>query len=118
VGNGHTLTVALDTDVAVDGQRAFVPNIGDVSFRPRLGAAFDYKGVAELRGGIQRIRYNDTFGLDLTPSIGAGLDLAQVSVDFSFGDFTGLTAQDLGYSYRISVQLRLEQPGLKRTGTD
>jgi len=118
VGNGHTLTVALDTDVAVDGQRAFVANIGDVSFRPRLGAAFDYKGVAELRGGIQRIRYNDTFGLDLTPSIGAGLDLAQVSVDFSFGDFAGLTAQDLGYSYRLSVQLRLEQPGLKRSETD
>ena len=114
VGNGHTLTVALDTDVAVDGQRAYVPNIGDVSFRPRLGAAFDYKGVAELRGGLQRIRYGDTFGLDLTPSIGAGLDLAQVSVDFSFGDFAGLTAQDLGYSYRISAQLRLEQPGLKR----
>ncbi|MFP4228270.1 MAG: PorV/PorQ family protein [Salinivenus sp.] len=118
VGNEHALTVALDADVAPDGQRAFVPNIGDVSIRPRLGAAFAYKGVAELRGGIQRIRYNDTFGLDLTPSVGAGLDLAQVSVDFSFGDFTGLTAQDLGYSYRISAQLRLEQPGLQREGAD
>ncbi|MFO8099794.1 MAG: PorV/PorQ family protein [Salinibacter sp.] len=118
VGTGHALTVALDADVAADGQRAFVPNIGDISIQPRLGAAFDYKGVAEVRGGIQRLRYNDTFGLDLTPSIGAGLDLAQVSVDVSFGDFTGLTAQDLGYSYRISAQLRLEQPGLKRDGAD
>ena len=118
VGDGHTLTAALDVDVAVDGQRAFVPNIGDVSFHPRLGTAFSYKGLVELRGGIQRIQYGDAVGLDVTPSVGAGLDLAQVSVDFSFGDFVGLTAQDLGYSYRISAQLRLEQPGLKRGGDD
>ena len=118
VGDGHRLTVGLDVDVAADGQRAFVPNIGDVSFRPRLGAAFRYAGGVELRGGLQRLQYGDAIGLDLTPSVGAGLDLQQVSVDFSFGDFAGLTAEDLGYSYRISAQLRLEQPGLKRGGTD
>jgi hypothetical protein len=118
VGDGHQLTVGLDVDVAVDGQRAFVPNVGDVSFHPRLGTAFRYAGVVELRGGVQRLQYGDAIGLDLTPSVGAGLDLEQVSVDFSFGDFTGLTARDLGYSYRISAQLRLEQPGLKRGGKE
>jgi long-subunit fatty acid transport protein len=118
VGDGHRLTASLDVDVAADGQRAFVPNIGDVSFHPRLGTAFRYAGVVELRGGLQRIQYGDAIGLDLTPSVGAGLDLAQVSVDFSFGDFAGLTAQDLGYSYRVSAQLRLEQPGLKRGGDE
>ena len=114
VGDGHELTVGLDVDVAVDGQRAFVPNIGDVSFHPRLGMAFRYAGVVELRGGIQRLQIGDPIGVDVTPSVGAGLDLEQVSVDFSFGDFAGLVAQDLGYSYRISAQLRLEQPGLER----
>ena len=114
VGDGHTLTVGLDVDVAVDGRRAFVPNIGDVSFRPRLGMAFRYAGVVELRGGVQRLQVGAPIGIDLTPSVGAGLDLEQVSVDFSFGDFAGLVADDLGYSYRISAQLRLEQPGLER----
>jgi hypothetical protein len=114
VGDGHTLTVGLDVDVAVDGQRAFVPNIGDVSFHPRLGAAFRYAGVVELRGGLRRLQVGDEIGVDLTPSVGAGLDLEQVSVDFSFGDFAGLVAEDLGFSYRISAQLRLEQPGLER----
>ena len=114
VGDGHTLTAGLDVDVAVDGQRAFVPNIGDVSFHPRLGMAFRYAGVVELRGGIQRLQIGDPIGVDVTPSVGAGLDLEQVSVDFSFGDFAGLVADDLGYSYRISAQLRLEQPGLER----
>jgi hypothetical protein len=106
--------VGLDVDVAVDGRRAFVPNIGDVSFRPRLGLAFRYAGVVELRGGVQRLQVGTPIGVDLTPSVGAGLDLAQVSVDFSFGDFAGIVADDLGYSYRISAQLRLEQPGLER----
>lgn len=114
VGSGHELTVSLDVDVAGDGQQAFVPNIGDVSFHPRLGAAFRYAEVVELRGGLQRVQIGEPIGVDLTPSVGAGLDLEQVSVDFSFGDFAGLVAQDLGYSYRISVQLRLEQPGLER----
>jgi hypothetical protein len=118
VGNGHRLTVGLDVDVAVEGRRAFAPNLGDVSFHPRLGTAFNYKGVAELRAGIQRLQYGEGIGLDLTPSVGAGLDLEQVSIDFSFGDFAGLTAEDLGYSYRISAQLRLEQPGLKRGGEE
>ncbi|WP_263792532.1 hypothetical protein [Salinibacter sp.] len=114
VGDGHTLTVGLDVDVAVDGRRAFVPNIGDVSFRPRLGMAYRYAGVVELRGGVQRLQVGDPIGVELTPSVGAGLDLEQVSVDFSFGDFAGLVADDLGYSYRLSAQLRLEQPGLER----
>ena len=114
VGDGHTLTAGLDVDVAVDGQRAFAPNIGDVSFHPRLGMAFRYAGVVELRGGLRRLQVGEPIGVDLTPSVGAGLDLEQVSVDVSFGDFAGLVAEDLGYSYRISAQLRLEQPGLKR----
>jgi hypothetical protein len=118
VGNGHRLTVGLDVDVAVEGRRAFVPNVGDVSFHPRLGAAFQYRGVAELRAGVQRLQYGNGIGLDAAPSLGAGLDLDQFSFDFSFGDFVGLAADDLGFSYRISAQLRLEQPGLKRGGED
>ena len=118
VGDGHRLTVGLDVDVSVDGRRAFVPNVGDVSFHPRLGAAFQYRGVAELRAGVQRLQYGSGIGLDMAPSVGAGLDLAQFSVDFSFGDFAGLAAEDLGFSYRISAQLRLEQPGLRRSGED
>jgi hypothetical protein len=74
--------------------------------------------VAELRAGVHRLQYGDNIGLDLTPSVGAGLDIEQFSIDFSFGDFAGLTAEDLGYSYRISAQLRLEQPGLKRGGEE
>lgn len=114
VGAGHEVTVGLDVDVAAEGRRAFALNVGDLSLHPRLGAAFRYAGVVELRGGLQRLQVGDPIGVDVTPSVGAGLDLEQVSIDFSFGDFAGLVAQDLGFSYRISAQLRLEQPGLER----
>jgi hypothetical protein len=111
----HQVSVGLDMDVAFDGQQAFAPNIGDVSFHPRAGGAFSYKGVAELRAGISRVQVGDAIGFDVSPTIGAGLDLDQVSLDVSFGDFAGITADDLGFTYRISAQLRLEQPNLKRS---
>ena len=114
----HQVSVGLDVDLAFDGQQAFAPNIGDVSFHPRLGGAFSYKGVAELRAGISRLQTGDAIGFDVSPTVGAGVDLDQVSLDVSFGDFTGITADDLGFTYRISAQLRLEQPNLRRGGAE
>ncbi|NBB75620.1 MAG: PorV/PorQ family protein [Bacteroidetes bacterium] len=116
IGTAHRVTLGLDVDLAFDGQQAFVPNVGDVSFHPRIGGEYSYKDVVALRAGVNRMQVGDDIGLDVTPSVGAGLTLDQFSIDVSFGDFTGLTAEDLGYSYRISAQLRLEQPGLKRGG--
>ena len=114
----HQVSVGVDVDMAFDGQQAFAPNIGDVSFHPRMGGAFSYKGVAELRAGVSRLQVGDEIGVDLSPTIGAGVDLDQVSLAVSFGDFTGITADDLGFTYRISAQLRLEQPNLRRGGAN
>ena len=116
IGAAHRVTLGFDVDMAFDGQQAFVPNVGDVSFHPRIGGEYSYKDVVALRAGVNRVQIGDAIGVDVTPSVGAGLTLDQFSIDVSFGDFTGLTAEDLGYSYRISAQLRLEQPGLKRGG--
>lgn len=116
IGAVHRVTLGLDVDLAFDGQQAFVPNVGDVSFHPRIGGEYSYNDVVALRAGVNRVQMGDAIGFDMTPSVGAGLTLDQFSIDVSFGDFAGLTAEDLGYSYRISAQLRLEQPGLKRSG--
>ncbi len=107
------LTLGLGLDVRFDGQRAYAPNVGDVSLHPRLGAELSYRSVVALRAGISRVQVGDGLGLSVTPTVGAGLRLKQVHVDYSFGDFAGATA-DLGFSHRISARLRLEQPGLKR----
>jgi hypothetical protein len=113
VGTGNTFTLGLDLDLAFDGQQANAFNAGDVSFHPRLGTEFNLKNVVALRAGINRVTRSDRYGTDFTPSVGAGLRLKQVAVDYGFGDFGGL-ASDLGYSHRISVQLTLERPGKGR----
>ncbi len=112
LGASH-LTLGLDLDFAFDGQQAYAFNLGDVSFHPRLGTEFSYRGVLAFRAGLSRITTSDQYGLDVVPTVGTGLRLKQVSLDYGFGDFAGLPS-DLGYSHRISLQLRLEQPGLAR----
>lgn len=110
----NAFTLGVDLDVAFDGQQAYVPNIGEVSFHPRLGGEFSFRDVIFFRAGINRLTYSEELGLDVTPSVGTGLNLRQVSLDYGFGDFAGVVS-DLGYSHRISLRLTLEQPGLQRS---
>lgn len=118
VGANNSFTLGLDLDLAFDGQKANVFNAGDLSFHPRIGTEFSLQNVVALRAGINRVTSSDRHGIDFTPSVGAGLNLKQVSLDYSFGDFTGLSSEIDGYSHRISLQLRLEQPGLRRAETE
>lgn len=106
-------TVGADLDLAFDGQKTYAFNTGDISFHPRLGTEVTYKGIVALRGGISNVTSSDRYGTQITPTIGAGLNISQVSVDYGFGDFGGLQSE-LGYSHRISLQLTLAQPRFLR----
>ena len=108
------LVLATDLDVAFDGQQAFVLNAGDVSFHPRVGMEYGFKDVVFLRAGISRLLVSDELGVDVTPTVGAGLKLNQFTIDYGFGDFAGVSS-DLGFSHRISARLILQQPRLKRS---
>jgi hypothetical protein len=110
---GNSLLIGMDLDLAFDGQQALAMNLGDVSFHPRLGTEFTFKDVISFRAGVNRVTYSDRFGLDMTPTVGTGIRLRQVAIDYSFGDFAGLTS-DLGFSHRISLSVTLEQPSMKR----
>jgi hypothetical protein len=121
LGSGYLLSlgpnqVALgfDVDVAFDGQRAYTFNAGDLSFHPRIGAEFSYRGVVALRAGLGQVSYSDRYGFEAAPSVGAGLDLRQIVLDYGFGDFAGI-ASDLGFSHRISLQVRLQQERFRRS---
>ncbi len=109
----NALTIGLDVDLAFDGQQANALNLGDVSFHPRFGTEFNYRNVLSFRAGFNRVSHSERYGFDMTPSVGTGINLKQVTVDYGFGDFAGL-ASDLGFSHRISVKLTLEQPSLAR----
>lgn len=107
------LMVGFDVDVAFDGQEAYVPNLGEVSFQPRVGGEVTYKDLVSLRAGISNVFQSSRYGTQVTPTIGAGLHLKQLRVDYGFGDFSGLQSE-LGYSHRVSLQLTLEQPRFQR----
>ena len=107
------LTLGADVDVSFDGQRAYVLNAGDVSFRPRVGTELSYRGLVALRAGISDVTSSERYGTQLTPTLGAGVTLSQVSLDYGFGDFGGLQSE-LGYAHRVSLKLRLEQPRFAR----
>ncbi len=99
-----SLTFGLDVDLAFDGQEAYAFDAGGVSLHPRIGTEFDYKGVLAFRAGMSRLTPTPDDGVSFTPVLGAGLNLKQVSLDYGFGDFAGITS-DLGMTHRISARL-------------
>ncbi len=109
-----SLTLGLDVDLAFDGQQAYAFNAGGASLHPRFGTEFDYKGVLAFRAGVNRITPLPGEGVSYTPVLGAGINLKQVSLDYGFGDFAGITS-DLGMTHRISARLTLEPPSARRS---
>ncbi len=99
------LTLASDVDLAFDGQRANVIDAGGVSFRPRFGAEMSFRDILAFRAGISDVATNENYGTQLTPTVGAGVRLGGLDVDYGFGDFGGL-ASELGYSHRVSLAYR------------
>ncbi|MCY4205171.1 MAG: PorV/PorQ family protein [Bacteroidetes bacterium] len=113
VGTRSTVTLGLDLDIAFDGQQADAFNLGEISFHPRGGAEFSFRDLVALRAGGNRISQTDSYGLDIVPSVGTGIRLGPLSIDYGFGDFGGLVS-DLGYSHRISVHFTWKQERFRR----
>jgi hypothetical protein len=110
------MTVSADMDLAFDGRQANAFNMGNVSFHPRVGAEYAYRKVVALRAGLARIRNVRAKGLDITPTVGAGVAYRHFTIDYGFGDFAGLVS-DLGFSHRISLSYRLERASSARPGS-
>ena len=105
LGADLALTLAADLDLAFEGYKANALNTGRVSYEPRAGGEVVYRDVLALRAGVSDVTVNETYGTQVTPTVGAGVRLGALSVDYGFGDFGGLTGE-LGQSHRISVAYR------------
>ncbi len=113
LGSGYAVPVraldlvfGADVDVAFDGYQTYAISLGDLSFHPRIGAEVSYLDRLAVRIGANQLVYEEGVGYRITPTVGAGLSLRRLVVDYSFGDFAGMAA-DLGYSHRISVRVKL-----------
>lgn len=109
----HAVTVAADVDLAFDGQKTYAANMGEVSFHPRLGAEYVYRNLVALRAGINRLATDGRGGADIVPTVGAGLILDRISIDYGFGDFAGIPSE-LGFSHRIAASMRFGTPIAQR----
>jgi hypothetical protein len=100
----HRLMPVLDLDMRFEsrGKSAQIA-LGPVSIDTHWGLEYRFKDIIAIRGG-----YND---LNMF-SIGAGLSLPKLSVDYAFMSFNG--HEQLGNTHRISFSLRFEQEKWKR----
>ncbi len=95
-----------DMDVRFENRRfASAVNVGPVSVDPRFGIEFGYKKLFAFRAG-----YNDVGQF----TIGAGVKLPKLNIDYSFARFNRSSYDRLGDSHRISLILTLEEDRFAR----
>ncbi len=95
-----------DIDTRFENRRfASTVNVGPVSFDPRFGIEIGYGKLLSVRAG-----YNDIGQF----SIGAGVKLPKLNIDYSFARFNQSSFDRLGDSHRISLILTLEEDRFAR----
>lgn len=105
---GLDMLPALDVDIRFENRRfASTFNAGPVSFDVKAGIELSYKNILAIRGG-----YNDVKQF----TVGAGVKLPKLNIDYSFARFSGSEEETLPVSHRISLMLSLEEPRFLRKG--
>lgn len=105
---GGTITPVLDLDIRFEGRNfASNFNLGPVSVDLHEGLEYNYKNIFAIRAG-----YNDIKQF----TIGAGINLPKLSIDYSFARFNDSEDERLPDTHRISLTLTLEQPKFLREG--
>ncbi len=105
---GGTIMPALDADIRFENRKyASAFNIGPVSFDMHAGLEYNFKNIFEVRAG-----YNDVKQF----SIGAGIHLPKLRIDYSFARMSQSETERLPDSHRISLILTLEEDGFRRDG--
>ena len=106
---GGYIMPALDFDVRFENRQfASNFNLGLVSFDMHAGLEYTYKNLIYIRGG-----YNDVKQF----TIGAGIKLPKLNIDYSFARFNESAVERLDDSHRISIMLTLEEPRFLRNGS-
>lgn len=104
---GGKVTPALDVDMRFENRQfASTFNLGPVSFDVHGGFEYNFKNVLAVRAG-----YNDVKEF----TIGAGLYLPKITIDYSFARFSQSEAGRLPDSHRISLMLTLDEPKFLRS---
>ncbi|MEO8210406.1 MAG: PorV/PorQ family protein [bacterium] len=98
------LTPVVDFDIRFENRRQSAnANVGPVSFDMHAGIEYSFRDLIAIRTG-----YSDLGNLTL----GAGVKLPKINIDYSFSKFDGL--EELGNSHIISLMFTLEEEKFQR----
>lgn len=96
------LLISSDLQFRTENRQAYLMNLGRVSLEPHFGIEGSYRDILYIRAGLTDFILPDGEDLFMTPSIGTGLMLGKLRIDYGFTDFSGY-ASDLGVTHRISL---------------
>ncbi|MCX6352428.1 MAG: hypothetical protein NTX03_11285 [Bacteroidetes bacterium] len=111
-GIGYNLEAALD--MTFDGRRNTLISTKAISIDPHIGLEGNFKKLVYLRAGVGQFQKysNDIPGsskqiIGFTPSVGAGVRLNKICIDYAFTD---LGNQNIGlYSHVIGIKLGVDR---------
>ncbi|MFO7846501.1 MAG: PorV/PorQ family protein [Balneolaceae bacterium] len=113
IGAGHSreigdfqITGALDVDMRFENRQTFFINLDRISFEPHAGLETTYKNRLSLRAGLTDFTTDTRNNIYISPTLGAGLHLRSVFIDYGFANFGG-GATSLGVTHRISARFTL-----------
>lgn len=102
----------LDFVATTDGRRNTLISASPFSIDPAFGLELDYNQFVFLRGGVSQFQRELDFGgkelLGVRPSIGVGLKIASMKLDYAFTD---LGSQQNTFSHIISILLDFRPKG-------
>lgn len=102
----------IDLDITTDGKRNTVIKSNFASIDPHIGIEFGFKKFVAIRAGLSNMQsitnLDDSKSFNVQPSIGIGLGIKAVKIDYAFTDIGD--ASVALYSHVISLRLMLNQP--------
>jgi hypothetical protein len=102
------ITPALDLDIRFENrQYASEFNLGPVSFDMNTGFEYSFKNIIMVRAGYNEVKQF---------TIGAGIKLPKLNIDYSFARFNASDIESLPDTHRISLMLTLDEPKFLRSG--
>lgn len=97
------LSSALDLVSLFEGREAYYLNIGSWSIEPRWGFEGLYRERLALRLGLTDLYDDPLSGWTVHPTMGLGIRLSQVQIDYGFMGFAG-AGTELDLTHRVSVK--------------
>ncbi|MBI3235993.1 MAG: hypothetical protein HYZ42_18490 [Bacteroidetes bacterium] len=113
LNDNFSLRGSLDLHVTLDGKRNTLIKTNAFSMAPQLGFECGYKKLAFLRLGATNFQHQQTINqksiLTLQPTIGVGVKLKALVVDYAFTDLGNVSAAQYSHIFSLKFTIGEEE---------